>query len=292
MASCWGTYPVYEPLRASMVPEVPTSGKQGEHPATYLPPADENAEWAKFFDRLFDGKISNCWTRQDWRAAHSLVPRLLPQRLSSRMATLSSRLRRFGASRCIIKCIRANLLLGWLTPRFPLRVIYLTRHPCAVVGSRLALQWTDVLDEVVSQPRLEADFLSPFMSIIKHAATPLQRMTVHWCVENLVPLTQLETNPDWITLCYETCVAEPDRTFANLFQQLGLSPTFLTAAKTRVRPSVAAPGELPPWHYPLTPSQGAEVLDICRAFGINLYGRDFFPLSEHRAALSRACAVS
>jgi hypothetical protein len=268
-----------------MVPQVPTSGKDGEHPATYLPCGDDNREWETFFQELLQGKISNCWTRQEWQSGRGRVHQLLPRRLELKVAALRARLRRMTAAHCVIKCIRANLLLGWLSRRFPTRTIYLTRHPCAVVGSRLALQWSDVLGEVISQPRLVADYLTPFMPLIQSAATPLQRMTVHWCIENLVPLSQLAANPDWIALSYESCVAQADGTFAKLFEQLGLSPSASTAAKMKAKPPKGEGGEARSWHYPLSPAQGEEVLDICRGFGIGLYGPDHLPLCEHRAAI-------
>jgi len=271
-----------------MVPEVPTGGTQGEHPATYLSPRDDHGEWQTFFGRLFNGEISNCWTRQDWHHAGMHSWRLVPPRLRPRIASFKERLHRRSAQHCVMKDIRANLLLAWLSRRFPVRVIYLLRHPCAVVASRLRLQWSDVLDEVVAQPALVADFLRPHRQLIQSMTTPLQRMTAHWCIENLVPLTQLAAGADWITVRYEECLASPQAVFGGLFERLDLSPSVATPAKMAglvSTPSVNA-GRMRSWHDPLTEAEGSEVLDICGRFGVTLYGRELAPPREPRSAVT------
>ncbi len=192
LTSCRSSVGIYEPLRANMVPEVPTNGLPGEHPCAYLRCQDENPQWRHFFRRLLDGSITNCWIRQEWaQESSALPPKILPAGSRRKFTEIGSRFRRYRSKNCIIKEIRANLLLDWLSANFPIRVIYLVRHPCAVVGSRLRLKWNDVLGEILSQSSLVEDFLQPYLPLTSRAKTPLQRMTVHWCIENMVPLAQL-----------------------------------------------------------------------------------------------------
>ena len=47
-----------------------------------------------------------------------------------------------------MKIIRGNLLLAWLVRNFEFPVLYLLRHPCAVVASRLRWNWPCDLDGV------------------------------------------------------------------------------------------------------------------------------------------------
>jgi hypothetical protein len=144
-----------------------------------------------------------------------------------------------------------------------------------VVGSRLRLKWSDVLEEILSQPELIADFLGPYLPQIERAKTPLQRMATHWCIENLVPQSQLIQNPHWIPLRYEECLADPYAAFTELFDKLELAPT--PATRVHMKKLVSSPskgaGKPHPWHHPLSESEGAQVLDICTQFGLDLYGR-------------------
>jgi hypothetical protein len=275
LGSCRRCYVIYEPLRASMVPGVPDGIQGGDHPAVYLRPEDDDrGDWECFFRNLFGGKISTCWTRQEWRSDGPFA---------GWQGALRYRIRQGLARHCVIKCIRANMVLGWLGRRFSVRVIYLTRHPCAVVGSRLKLKWEDVLETVLAQGGLYEDYLRPHQAMIAAARTPLQRMTVHWCVENLVPLTQLARNPNWMTLSYEECVASPREVFGGLVEALGLARSPRTEERMR---ATAESGR--PWHHPLSEAEGGEVLDICGRFGIGLYGRQPMPMCDARAALTGA----
>jgi hypothetical protein len=290
LASCRRCFVIYEPLRASLVPGVPKCAGGGDHPAVYLRPEDESAEWEQFFHSLFGGQVSCCWTRQEWRSAKSSLLHMLPARAHAALAAYQYHRQQRKAEHCIIKDIRGNMMIGWLSRRFPVRVVYLTRHPCAVVGSRLKLNWEDSLWRVIVQPALEADYLQPHRELIEKAATPLRRMAVHWCIENLVPLSQLAANPDWIALSYEACAVDPGGTFADLFAKLRLSPTPATASAMKALASSPTTdvGKPHRWHDPLSEAEGAEVLDICRQFGVGLYGRQPMPLCEHRAAIGAA----
>src|SRR6185312_3597014 len=37
----------------------------------------------------------------------------------------------------VIKDVNSNMLLPWITSNFPIRPIYVVRHPCAVIASQL-----------------------------------------------------------------------------------------------------------------------------------------------------------
>ncbi|NIP33259.1 hypothetical protein GWO25_05260, partial [Candidatus Saccharibacteria bacterium] len=72
----------------------------------------------------------------------------------------------------VIKAIRANLLLKWVHERFPeMPQIFIIRHPCAVVLSRMELGWDTDKDiaPFLSQPKLIEDFLDPYLDVIEQA---------------------------------------------------------------------------------------------------------------------------
>lgn len=125
------------------------------------------------------------------------------------------------ARRRLVKEIRANLLLGWLSESFPgMPIVLLVRHPCAVVASRLALGWRDNLDETMAQGDLVADHLLPVEEHIRAARDPFERHLFVWCIDNHVPLRQFR--PGAIHLCfYENLVLDPEPELRRLFRFVG-----------------------------------------------------------------------
>ncbi len=118
--------------------------------------------------------------------------------------------RRPVATRRLIKDVYANLMLKWIQVQFPgMPIVFVLRHPCAVLTSRLSLAPSDLhkrfepdLERFLMQRELMADFLSPFESALRDATTPLERHALWWCVENYVPL-RMCARGDIHAVCYE-----------------------------------------------------------------------------------------
>jgi hypothetical protein len=103
-----------------------------------------------------------------------------------------------AASRRLVKDIFGNLLARWVHENLPgARMVFLIRHPLAVVASRMDSTPVKVhgnfrpdLDAFLGQELLMNDFLAPFESRLRDARTPLEQYALRWCVENFVPLSQ------------------------------------------------------------------------------------------------------
>ena len=190
------------------------------------------------------------------------------------------------ASCRIVKMIRGNLLLAWLVKNFELPVLYLVRHPCAVVASRLRWNWPSEMDGVFGQEPLVRDHLQPYVEVMRTCSTPLERMAALWCVENLVPLSQLPlVNVRAAT--YESFTDDPQRAFADLFLHFDLTPTRRTEKAIGHKVSNAkSRTKSDDWHAGLGERDGARVLEICRQFGIQLYGRQLQPVTALDDALA------
>jgi hypothetical protein len=129
--------------------------------------------------------------------------------------------RRVFSRRRVIKEIRANLMLKWIKTHFAeVRIVLMLRHPCADANSRLHLGWQSHLDELLAQPDLVQDFLSPFVPAITAAATDFEKHVVLWCVENFVALKQLASD-DAHLVFYENLCEHPKREVERLFAFLG-----------------------------------------------------------------------
>ena len=164
----------------------------------YLRPEDRREEFLEPARKILSGDVRNVWTD---RFNRKLISR---QRL--------------------IKDIRANLLLGWLHSNFPhMPLVLMLRHPCAVTVSRLELGWQDILDETLEQRELVEDYLSPLEKEIRGAQTPFERSIFLWCIENYVPLRQLERGGFHLVF-YEDLCTEPEREIRRLYSFLGKTP--------------------------------------------------------------------
>lgn len=192
---------------------------------------------------------------QDWPEVEDYVRRALTGRILN-TATLS-RAHPVQILRCrhwIVKFVRANRLLGWLTRRFPTRPpVLLIRHPCAVVASQLRVgsAW--------------------------EAAAPgdLARL---WCEDYSAPLSLPPPHP-WIPVFYERLVrdgkAELERVFGGLGFELPRAATdrLKVPSSTTRAGSPVLTGEDPTssWQSDLPGDVIEEVLQVVKESGLDFY---------------------
>ena len=160
----------------------------------YLRPDDRREEFLEPARRALSGGLRNGWTDRGGPAL---------------------------AGRRLVKEVRANLLLGWISANFPgLPIVLLLRRPRDVVASRLALGWDDNLSETMGQEDLVNDHLLPMETEIRAATDPFERHLFLWCIDNYVPLRQLSPG-DAHLLFYENLVRQPEVELRTLFTFLG-----------------------------------------------------------------------
>lgn len=251
---------LFEPFNPDLVPEY-----RGFHYFQYLRPGTENPEFRSFAHKVFTGELRNRWTdRQNER--------------------IRSEFR-------IIKEIRINLALKWLHDNFPeVPIIFLLRHPCAVVASRMELGWATDRDiqPFLSQPDLVTDHLAPFMDLIQTAKTDEEKHAIIWSVSNLVPLEQFKSNEIKIVY-YENLCTQPEIELPAIFASIG--QTYRDSNNNAVnRPSqttrltsavVDGTDRISSWRKKLSPAQTESILRIVDAFGLgHVYGDSLLPLNK------------
>ena len=243
---------MFEPFNPRQVPAY-----SGFSYFQYMRPDDDHPVLEDFCRRVFTGDIRDPWIDRQ-------VDRLFPRYR-------------------IIKEIRANLLLKWISHRFPeLPILFIIRHPCAVVASRMQLGWDTDADvaEFLAQPDLVHDFLEDKLDLIESCQTPAAKHAVIWAVSNLVPLRQFAEG-SLKTVFYEDLVGRPATEVPRVFRLSGLA--YEESALERLsRPSAttlnfselaADGGGTPRWERELTSSQIGEVLSVVEGFGLGeLYG--------------------
>jgi hypothetical protein len=266
---------MFEPFYSRLVPDFAAFNY-----FQYMRPDEEDQELQAYCQRVFTGAIRRPW-----------IDRMVD--------TLVSRLR-------IIKEIQANLFLKWIHQRFPeIPLLFLIRHPCAVVKSRMRLAWdTDGdIGPFLAQPDLVADHLADKLEVIASATTPEQKHAVVWCVRNLVPLRQF-TAGELPIIFYENLCTQPEIEIPRVFQSIG-QPHDQSLFRLLDRPAPTATGDsavmrlrghhkLARWQSQLSPRQVDGILSIVEAFGLDyLYGDSLVPIvDENNVTSSTPPAVS
>lgn len=194
----------------------------------------------------------------------------------------------------LIKEIRANLFLKWIHNHFPqIPLLFVIRHPCAVVLSRLQLGWaTDGdIEPFLTQEELVQDFLVDKMDVIRGARSPEEKHAVIWCVSNLVPLSQFAPGELPIVFYEHLCTrpeAEVERIFCTINQAYTSSvfDTMERPSTTATSASAVMHGDdrVTRWQRELSVRQIDDILSIVEAFGMShLYSDSPLPLLDMHA---------
>ncbi|MGH2536476.1 MAG: sulfotransferase [Candidatus Promineifilaceae bacterium] len=234
----------------------------------YMRPEEDDQRLTAFCQQVFSGAIRHPWIDRQ-------VDRLLPE---------------FR----LVKEIRANLLLKWIRRRFwEVPIVFVVRHPCAVVWSRLQLGWVPTMDiaPFLSQPKLIADVLQNYLEIIQRARSEVERNAVIWCICNLVPLRQLSPGEAHV-IFYEHLITQPEVEAPRLFHALGrpyddnLFDRLGRPSMTSRYESAAVTGadRLYGWQEKLTTDEVDAILAVVEAFDMGgLYGDSALPRPEWSA---------
>ncbi len=112
---------IFEPLHPKAVPEAEKFYYR------YLRPEEKDPSLESFMRRVLTGKTSNTWINNmgEVKDVKSFLK-----------ATLRLYRWRWWAPNRVIKIIRGNLMLAWLERNFGCKIIFIMRHPCAVVESQ------------------------------------------------------------------------------------------------------------------------------------------------------------
>jgi hypothetical protein len=222
----------------------------------YQRPFTENPSLYTYCDTVLHGRIRHPWIDRE-------------------VATLRPEYR-------LIKEIRANLFLKWMQQKFPQTpLVFILRHPCAVVLSRLQLQWaTDSdIDSFLCQPQLMEDFLSDKLEIATQIRSDAAKHAFIWCISNLVPLRQFKPG-ELPIVYYEHLVAQPDVGIPDLFAKIGIAEYQDSVYQAIQKPSatsknhsavVMGRSQLTQWQSKLSARQIDDVLAVVTAFGLETF---------------------
>jgi hypothetical protein len=129
--------------------------------------------------------------------------------------------------RLVIKCVRAHCLLGYMAERYDVIPIHVSRHPCAVVASFTASDWTWNFDQVDfshlypdSQPFEDARAEEERQVLHTYSASPMTSKTAAlWA---LMERRATET-PGVVSIRYEDLARNPEQEFRALGRKAGFA---------------------------------------------------------------------
>lgn len=252
---------MFEPFNPDLVPDY-----RDFHYFQYMRPGCEEKKLCTFANKIFGGEVRNSW-------------------IDHRNERIISKYR-------LIKEIRANLMLKWLHDNFPeVPIVFLIRHPCAVVLSRMQLGWaTDRdIEPFMAQPNLIADHLAPYIDMIENAETDEEKHAIIWSVSYLVPLEQFQP-VELKIVYYENLCTQPEIELPSIFKAIGQQSQSFAFNRIVDRPSQTSQGtsavvigtdKVENWKKRLSSVQIDNILRIVDAFGLShLYGDSFLPLGK------------
>jgi hypothetical protein len=249
---------MFEPFHAEEIEECSRF-----HYFQYMRPAQQYPELLAYCQKVLSGNIRHPWID---RQVYHLLPRYR-----------------------VIKDIRVTLFLKWFSERFiDVPVLFVARHPCAVVLSRMEYNWDTEQDirSFLAQPELIEDFLRDKLDIIENTKTIEGRHAIIWCVSNLVPLTQFQP-ADLNIFYYEHLCVQPDVEIPRMFHVMGKKysrsvfrqleqPSITSLASSAI---MTGEDKVARWKSKLSAAQIDNIMSVVKAFGLDhLYGDSVMPM--------------
>jgi hypothetical protein len=293
--------PVFEPLH----PAVSEIGARYAYRA--LAPDDEHPDLQRFFSEVCAGASHAMWTRYRGRP-DLLFPAMTDFARGDSAKRVYRRWKKFlseapalaAASRRpipLVKCIRANLMLGWLARRMNCRTVFVVRHPGAVIEShcRLGSIWDPgpVLRRFRSDAQLHEMTADRYRSLLARRLSYIEGLAVCWLIENQSNLEH--TANDAVTIVhYEDLRASPEVEWARIGRSLDLPG--VPDADVRARPSQQSSTdrnasfrgspEVPQWMLNLSQEQAELIQAVLDETRFDLYSmrdaRPRVPIDERR----------
>ncbi len=185
----------------------------------------------------------------------------------------------FIPKKFIIKFVRTNLGAVAINETFDIPVIHIIRNPYDVLHSqqRVKFPWLYNLKHFKSQEHLVELIKNTCHFDIKEAKdyTPLEVLTIRWCIENVVPLkVQQPKNKNYKVLKYEDLI-EDIQLFLDLCQEFDIEPlknieSVYKRPSSKTHPkSVIRGGSAPQQKF--TDSEYKAINQILKAFNADFY---------------------
>jgi len=196
------------------------------------------------------------------------------------------------------KAIRGNSMVDWFHNELGSKVVFVVRHPCAVVASIKRRSnfwefgWPRTYELFLSKTVYNGNRAARFKDIVESVDDDLGKCAVMWAVTHAIAIEKLDALGLPI-FYYEDLYREPFRYVREMFEYIGdgrvdIHPSHMfTPSMTTMRTvhglydkegDIADKGASAFWEKDLTERDVDMVMELVRSFGVDLYGRDGHPL--------------
>jgi hypothetical protein len=130
----------------------------------------------------------------------------------------------------LVKSIRMQGLLSVVHSLLPdVKIIYIMRHPCAVLQSYYRTSWKPQLGLLIANMTQKNVIVDEHIERLSNASSTLDQYMYLWALENRVALEQLKTIPHHLCF-YETLIDSPNQSISSLFNFLGKDSSEITSS--------------------------------------------------------------
>lgn len=266
--------PGYKALNEPLLTQA-TRGRHGFRARSYIADGQgDGAERVAFLSAALEGRVG---PELRWSFRKEARPSALASHLWRR--------------KMLVKFCRINRMLPWFGTRFDVRgLMFVVRHPCAVVNSMLRFGWTRVLtlrDEPWSPLQtndLPDDVQRVFAPLVERVQDRVEALAVIWCMDHYLPLLHSDRHP-WLIVPYERMALDGHGEIQRLAGAFGfdVNPRILEKIgepSSSVRGDVADDPhrQIAKWKTQMDAKDIDRVMSIVNACGLSsLYGTDAEP---------------
>jgi len=280
---------VFEPLHPDVIRGAV------EHAHTYRLADDDDPALYDLLRRYFFEDYHSIWVdyrvRWDWLCPRARdltswwrLKRVLRRNIGFKNNYLRYRSQRRFEQR-IVKFVRANMMLSWLQVKFDARIVFIVRHPAAVVMSQMSSP--GVWDPYLRIARYRAD--SRLLEVLDDQTRRLifmslddvEALSLSWCLENAIALKQARESRI-LVVHYEDILEREQAEWQRILSALALN--IMPNAELISRPSQQAWGDraLDPtqvrryasWMERIDAKTAARIQNILDATGMDVYSVD------------------
>jgi hypothetical protein len=214
---------IFEPLHPVGVPASSRYSNQ------YVDAKEDAPALKKFMDQVLSGQYPSIWMNYRIRPDRLNVFHVGIEKSIINLIKLFRHYRKYhlkGHNGIAVKFIRANLMLSWLARQYDYPILFVTRHPCAVIASRINLggkDWASM--KMLKQYQSNQDIVDlikcEFGLNINQTFSTIQALTCVWCIENILPL-QWARVAGYTVTSYESLLRNPETEWQYVTHGLGL----------------------------------------------------------------------
>lgn len=297
IAEANGLGTIFEPLHHRHVP----TAKQFAN--RYIRADSSEPKLRSFMEKIFTGNLHNMWANYRVGGPNILFPwskdscnRIgnSPMSLCKffvvRYMRLINHYRKYKRShneRIIVKFIRANLMLEWIAKNFNVKILFVVRHPAAVISSCLNIVMSNVvqgwdfeglLQKYKNDVQLNDDFLHRYDSFLQHRLSIVSSIAVIWCIENMLPIVKAQQAGHHVVF-YEDLIVNPESNWEKIIRSIDVNST--PSIELYSKPSQQASkymkkskfddSQITRWQKYLNKEQLIEIEEILKNFNVSIY---------------------